>query len=70
MPGYWHKMVLCSHIEYPICDCVHSYSISPRQTSILKHELGSENKAVDCLEHVPENKGETLYLATGTVPEF
>ena len=70
MPGYWHKMVLCSHIEYPICDCVHSYSISPRQTSILKHELGSENKAVDCLELVPENKGETLYLATGTVPEF
>ena len=50
VPGYQHKMVLCSHFEYPICDCIYSYSISPCQTSILKHELGSENKAVDCLE--------------------
>ena len=32
VPGCWHKMVLCSHFEYPIYDCVHSYSISPYQT--------------------------------------
>ena len=31
-PGYRHKMVLCSHLEYPICDCVHIKSISPSQT--------------------------------------
>ena len=30
-----------------ICDCVHSYALSD---SILKHELSSENKAVDCPE--------------------
>ena len=41
VPSYRHIMVLCSHFENPICDCVHSYSIS-------KHELSSENKAVDC----------------------
>ena len=20
VPEYWHKMVLCSHLEYPICN--------------------------------------------------
>ena len=29
---YRHKMVLCSHLEYLICNHVHSYSISPCQT--------------------------------------
>ena len=48
LPGYRHKTVLCSHFEYPIlCDCVHSYALSD---SILKHELSSENKAVECPE--------------------
>ena len=32
MTGYRDKMVLLSHFEYPICDCVHHYSISPCQT--------------------------------------
>ena len=32
VPGFLHKMVLCLHFEYPICDCVHSYSILPHQT--------------------------------------
>ena len=32
VPGYRHKMALCSQFEYPIWDCVHSYSISPCQT--------------------------------------
>ena len=27
VPGYRHKMVLCSRFEYPICDCVHNYRI-------------------------------------------
>ena len=30
--GYRHKMVLCPHLEYLICNHVHSYSISPCQT--------------------------------------
>ena len=21
MPGYWHKMALCSHLVYSICNC-------------------------------------------------
>ena len=33
--GYRHKMVLCSHLEYSICNCVHSYSISPCQTPLI-----------------------------------
>ena len=32
VPWYRYKMVLCSQFEYPIWDCVHSYSISPCQT--------------------------------------
>ena len=47
VPGYRYQMVLCSHFEYQICDCVHSYSILPCQTPFnLKRELSSENKAV------------------------
>ena len=51
--------------------------------AILKHELSSENKAVECPEltkiaahrdtvstFVPEHKIETLQVDTGTVPEF
>ena len=33
--GYRHKMVLCSHLEYPICNCVYSYSILPCQTLLI-----------------------------------
>ena len=33
VPGYQHKMALCSHLEYPpICNRVHSYSLSPCET--------------------------------------
>ena len=39
VPGYWHKMVSCSHFEYPICDCVHSYSISPCQMPLRNISL-------------------------------
>ena len=39
VPGYWHKMVSCSHFEYPICDCVHSYSISPCQMPLWNISL-------------------------------
>ena len=47
VPGYRHKMVLFSHLEYPICDCVHSCSISPRHK---KQEPSNEYKTVDwCL---------------------
>ena len=36
---YRHKMVLCSHHEYPICHYVHSYSISRCQTPFLNMSL-------------------------------
>ena len=42
VPGYRHKMVLCSQFEYPIWDCVHSYSISPCHETW--HELSNEYK--------------------------
>ena len=29
VPGYWHKMALCSQLECPICNRVHSYSLLP-----------------------------------------
>ena len=29
VPGYRHKMVLCSHLEYAKCGSEHSYSFSP-----------------------------------------
>ena len=57
VPGYRHKMVLCSHFEYQICDCVITLSksyvtvyivTSFRLDAILKHELSTKNKAVDC----------------------
>ena len=34
--GYQPKMVLRSRRKYPICNCVHSYSISPCQTPFFK----------------------------------
>ena len=42
MPGYRHKIVLCSNFEYQICNCVHSYPISPCQTPIFKFELSEQ----------------------------
>ena len=42
-------MLLCSHFEYPICDCVHSYFIPPCQTPFWNMSFSSEGKAVDCL---------------------
>ena len=51
VPEFLRKMALCSHFEYPICDCVHSYSMHfAPSDAILKHEPSSENKAVDCPE--------------------
>ena len=43
-PGYRHKMVLCSHLEYPICDCVHIKSISPSQTPYWNMSLVASTK--------------------------
>ena len=40
--GYRHKMMLCSHLEYQICNCVHSYPISPCGTPIFKFELSEQ----------------------------
>ena len=38
--GYRHKMVLCSHLEYSICDCVLLLHFA-LSDAILKHELSS-----------------------------
>ena len=50
VPGYRQKMALCSHLGYHICKCVHSYSddFAALLDAILKHELNSNHKAVDC----------------------
>ena len=34
-------------VEYPICNCVHSYSFFPVRRRFLKYELCSDYKAVD-----------------------
>ena len=36
VPSYRPKVVSSSHREYPICNCVHSYSISPLSDVIFK----------------------------------
>ena len=39
VPGYWHKMLLCSHFEFLVCDCVHNsriYSINRPGARFLK----------------------------------
>ena len=49
--GSWHKMVLCSHFEYPICDCVHSFLYFALSDAIFKHhEVNSEYKAMAARE--------------------
>ena len=42
------KTVPCSHLEYPICNCVHSYSNSPFQTPFWDLSLAGSYKAVNC----------------------
>ena len=37
-------MVLCSHLEYPICDCVHSKFISPCETLLWNMSLVARTK--------------------------
>ena len=46
VPGYWHKMVLYSPVEYPICDCLYTYSISPRQTPFWNMSLAPKTNIV------------------------
>ena len=44
VPGCWHKMVLCSHFEFPIYDCLHSYSMSPCQALFWNMSLAPRTK--------------------------
>ena len=41
-------MVGCSHLEYLICDCIHSFSISPCQMPFWNKSLAT-GTTVDCL---------------------
>ena len=43
-PLYQNKMVLCSHLEYPICDCVNSYCITPCLTPFGITSLATSTK--------------------------
>ena len=63
--GHRHKMVLCSQFEYPICNCVHNYSTFASSDVILKHELNSDNKAMDC----PGTNQNGVHTGT-PVPDF
>ena len=44
VPWQRNIIALCSHLEYPICDCVHSYSISAYQTSFWNLSLAVSTK--------------------------
>ena len=65
VPGQRHKMVLCSQFEYPICNCVHNYSTFAMSDVILKRELNSDNKAMDC----PGTNQNGVHTGT-RVPDF
>ena len=41
---YWHKIVVCSHLQGPIYFCVHSYSISRCQISFWNMSLEPSTK--------------------------
>ena len=65
VPGQRRKMVLCSQLEYPICNCVLNYSTFAMSDVILKHELNSDNKAMDC----PGTNQNGVHTGT-PVPDF
>ena len=44
VPWQRNIIVLCSHLECPICDCVHCYSISACQTSFWHVSLAASTK--------------------------
>ena len=39
-----HEIVPRSHLEYPICNCVHTYTISPCRKSFLNLSLAASAK--------------------------
>ena len=41
---YWHKIVVCSHLQCPICFFVHSYPISRCQTTFWNMSLEPSTK--------------------------
>ena len=44
VPGYRHKMALCSQLECPICNRVHSYSLSPCHTLFWNLSIARSTK--------------------------
>ena len=53
-------MVLCSHLEYPICDCVHSKFVSPCETPLWNMSLVARTKQWTA----PELNKNALYTRT------
>ena len=44
VPGFQYKKALCSHHEYPICNCAHSYSLSPCQPLLWNLSIPGSTK--------------------------
>ena len=73
--GNQHKMVSCSHLENPICNCVHIVTpFRPEQgvqNSRLPQKLPKRCARRDQVPYFePEHKVSSLYSGTVTVPEF
>ena len=64
VPEYRHKMALCSHHQYPLCNRVHCHSLSPCQTKLWNWSIpGSAKKWI-----APELNKNTTH--TDPVPKF
>ena len=44
VPEYRHKMALCSHLQYPLCNRVHCHSLSPCQTKLWNWSIAGSTK--------------------------
>ena len=71
-------VMLRSHLEYPTCECVHSYLISPCQTPFWNTSLATGTKHWSASKPLKKKYGVhtgtrcplCTRVGTGTVPEF
>ena len=60
VPEYRHKMALCSHLQYPLCNRVHCQSLSPCQAKLWNWSIpGSAKKWI-----APELNKNTVHTRT------
>ena len=63
VPGYRHKMALCSHLQYPICNCVlNNYSSSLNGLLTRSHE-GERNNCFSKIQLVAQKYLDKTTLA-------